>query len=136
MRVATAVAAGIAAAAAVMAVLAFTTGGEGGEEAATAPPAPAAETAGVRSGLDVWVEHGCGSCHTLAAANSHGFLGPDLASSLKGVPASYVKESIVAPNKAAAAGYTAGMMPGSYAGRIDPTDLDRLVTFLLANARR
>jgi hypothetical protein len=52
------------------------------------------------------------------------------------VPASYIKESIVAPNKVAAAGYGTGMMPDDYAARIAPDDLDALVSFLLANARR
>jgi hypothetical protein len=69
-------------------------------------------------------------------ANAHGVIGPDLASSLQAGPASYITESIVAPNKAAAAGYSTGLMPGDYASRIAPGDLDRLVSFLKANARR
>lgn len=137
MRIATAVAGALAVAAAVMAVLAFT----GGDERAAAPPtatpaATAAAVSGERDGLDVWTEHGCGSCHALAAANAHGFIGPDLGSSLRGVPASYIKDSIVAPAKAAAAGYEVGAMPEDYAARIPPDDLDRLVTFLRQSARR
>jgi mono/diheme cytochrome c family protein len=137
VRIATAVAGGLATAAAVMAVLAFTTGDESEERAAAPPTAtPASPAADGRDGLAVWAEQGCGSCHTLAAANSRGFIGPDLASSLKGVPASYIRESIVAPDKAAAAGYATGMMPSDYASRIAPDDLDRLVSFLQASARR
>jgi mono/diheme cytochrome c family protein len=140
VRVATAVAAALAVAAVVMVVLALTAGDEGDERAAPPPTAtPAASAAasrGERDGLDVWAEQGCGSCHTLAAANAHGFVGPDLASSLKGVPTSYIKESIVAPSKAAAAGYSVGAMPEDYASRINPEDLDRLVSFLRASARR
>jgi mono/diheme cytochrome c family protein len=139
VRIGTAVAGALAIAAAVMAVLAFTTGGDGDERAVVPPTAtPAATAAGGRTsgGLAVWAEQGCGSCHTLAAANAHGVIGPDLASSLKGVPASYIKESIVAPNKVAAAGYSTGMMPDDYAARIAPDDLDALVSFLLASARR
>jgi mono/diheme cytochrome c family protein len=137
VRIATAVAGALAVAAAVMAVLAFT----GGDERAAAPPtatpaATAAAVSGERDGLDVWTEHGCGSCHALAAANAHGFIGPDLGSSLRGVPASYIKDSIVAPAKAAAAGYEVGAMPEDYAARIPPDDLDRLVTFLRQSARR
>jgi mono/diheme cytochrome c family protein len=140
VRVATAVAGALAVAAAVMVVLAFT-GGDESDERAAAPPtatpaATAAASSGERDGLAVWAEQGCGSCHTLAAANAHGFIGPDLASSLKGVPASYIKDSIVAPSKAAAAGYTVGGMPEDYAARISPDDLDRLVTFLQQSARR
>jgi mono/diheme cytochrome c family protein len=130
----TAVAAALAVAAAVMVVLAFTAG----DERAAAPPTatPAATAAAGRDGLDVWTEQGCGSCHTLAAANSRSSMGPDLGASLAGVPASYIKDSIVAPNKAAAAGYTVGMMPEDYAARIAPDDLDRLVRFLQQSARR
>jgi cytochrome c oxidase subunit 2 len=137
VRIATAVAGALAIAAVVMAVLAFTAGGDDEEQVAAPPTAtPAAPPAGAADGLAVWVEHGCGSCHTLAAANARGTLGPDLGSTLKGVPASYIKESIVAPDKVAAAGYSTGMMPGDYAARIAPDDLDRLVSFLQASARR
>jgi cytochrome c oxidase subunit 2 len=141
VRIATAAAGGLVIAAAVMGVLAFTAGGEGDEPAAAPSPAAtatAAPAAGVPAsrGLEVWAAQGCGSCHTLAAANAHGVIGPDLASSLKGVPASYIKEGIVAPGKTAAAGYSAGMMPEDYAARIAPDDLDRLVDFLKGSARR
>jgi cytochrome c oxidase subunit II len=136
VRVATAAAGALAVAAVVMTVLAFTAGGESDERAAAPPTATPAAPRGDRDGLDVWAEQGCGGCHTLAAANAHGFIGPDLGSSLKGVPASYIKDSIVAPNRAAAAGYTVGGMPEDYAARIPPDDLDRLVTFLQQSARR
>jgi mono/diheme cytochrome c family protein len=139
VRVATAVAGALAVAAVVMAVLAFTAGGDDEEQGAAPPTAtPAAPPTGgdTDGGLAVWAAQGCGSCHTLAAANAHGVIGPDLASSLKGMPASYIKESIVAPNKAAPAGYSTGLMPEDYGARIAPADLDRLVSYLKANARR
>jgi mono/diheme cytochrome c family protein len=138
VRIATAVAGALAIAAVVMAVLAFTAGGDHEEQAAPPSATPTAPPGGgeTDSGLAVWAAQGCGSCHTLAAANAHGVIGPDLASSLKGMPASYIKESIVAPNKAAAAGYSTGLMPEDYAARIAPADLDRLVSYLKANARR
>ena len=135
MRPAHLVAGALAIAAAVMAVVAFTSGDDGAPPERAAAP-PAATPSAARNGQDVWTEQGCGSCHTLAAANSHGDIGPDLESSLKGVPASYIKESIVVPSKAAAAGYSTGPMPEDYGARIAPEDLDRLVSFLQANARR
>jgi hypothetical protein len=46
------------------------------------------------------------------------------------MPASYVRESIVAPAKAATAGYATGMMPEDYAARIPPAQLERLVEFI------
>jgi mono/diheme cytochrome c family protein len=137
VRIATAVAGALAIAAVVMAVLAFTADDEEPVAAPpTATPAAPPTTGETDSGLAVWAAQGCGSCHTLAAANAHGVIGPDLASSLKGMPASYIKESIVAPNKAAAAGYSTGLMPEDYAARIAPADLDRLVGYLKASARR
>jgi mono/diheme cytochrome c family protein len=130
VRIATAVAGGLALAAAVMGVLAFTSGGDGGGQSAAT--ATAGQTAG---GKAVWLAQGCGSCHTLAAANAHGDIGPDLAATLKGAPASYVRESIVNPSAHAAAGYSTGAMPEDYASRMTPAELDRLVGFLRASAR-
>jgi len=129
MRLATGVAAGLGTAALVMAALAFTTGGDGAEEAA---PAPAARANG---GLAVWTAQGCGSCHTLAAANAHAEFGPDLGSSLQGKPVSYIRESIVDPGAQTAPNYEAGVMPEDYATRISAADLDKLVAFLHASAR-
>jgi mono/diheme cytochrome c family protein len=128
VRIATAVAGGLALAAAVMAVLAFTTGGN--EQSAA--PATTGQTVG---GKAVWLAQGCGSCHTLAAVNAHGDIGPDLGASLKGAPASYIRESIVNPNAHAAPGFSTGAMPEDYASRMTPAELDRLVGFLRASAR-
>jgi mono/diheme cytochrome c family protein len=130
VRIATAVAGGLTLAAAVMVVLAFTSGGDGSGRSAA--PATAGQTP---DGKAVWLAQGCGSCHTLAAANAHGDIGPDLAASLKGAPASYIRESIVDPNARAAAGYSAGEMPEDYGSRMTPAELDRLVAFLRASAR-
>jgi cytochrome c553 len=124
VRLATAIAGGLAVAAVAMGVLAFTTGDESTPGAAMAS-----------SGLAVWTAQGCGSCHTLAAANAHAELGPDLEASLAGRSAAYVKRSIVAPNAEAAPGYTVGSMPDDFGSRIAPADLDRLVSFLRASAR-
>jgi cytochrome c553 len=120
-------------AAVALAVVAFTTSDD--EEPAQRAAATPEPTAVAHSdGQGVWVEHGCGSCHRLDAAGSTGTLGPDLALSLHGMPAAYIKESIVAPSKAAAAGWDAGMMPEDYATRIPPDDLDALVQFLRESA--
>jgi mono/diheme cytochrome c family protein len=136
VRTAPAVAAGLAAAAVGMAVLAFATGGDGEERAAAPSATPAATTAQARDGLEVWIQQGCGSCHALAAANAHAPMGPDLDVNLEGVPAAYIEESIVAPDKHVAPGYSAGIMPPDYAKRIAPDDLDRLVAFLQGSAGR
>ena len=131
MRAATASAAALLVAAAGMAAAAFA-GGEARERAA--PPATPRAARPAPDGLAVWVRQGCGSCHAFGPANAKGILGPDLALGLHGMPAASIRESIVAPGAAAAAGYDAGMMPADYARRIPPADLERLVAFLQAGA--
>jgi mono/diheme cytochrome c family protein len=135
VRIPTAIAGCLALAAAAMVVAAFTTGGDG-EAPVTAPSVTTtAQAPGAPSGLTVWVQQGCGSCHTLAAANAHGRFGPDLGSSLRGKSAAAVERSIVDPNAESATGFEAGMMPEDYATRMAPGDLERLVGFLRTSAR-
>ncbi len=86
-------------------------------------------------GLTVFIQHGCGSCHTFKPAGSSAPIGPDLALSLHGKSRDYVMESIVLPNKVAAEGHTIGSMPEDFAERIPPDDLDPLVDFLMEGAR-
>jgi mono/diheme cytochrome c family protein len=119
----------LAVAAATMAVVAFTSGGD----ETPAPATTAVPVAGDR-GEQVWLAQGCGSCHKLDAAGSTGSMGPPLELTLEGMPAGDVKESIVEPSKAAAAGWTAGVMPEDYGSRISPADLDALVRFLRQSA--
>jgi len=121
-------------AAAAMIAVAFTSGDGPAREprATTASGTPATRT---QAGLAVWTAQGCGSCHTLAAANAHGTFGPDLGASLAGASATSIRRSIVAPADEAAAGYDVGMMPDDYGARIASADLERLVIFLRASAR-
>jgi cytochrome c553 len=128
VRPATVAAGALACAAAAMAAVALATGG-GDDRAAVSTPAP--ERA-LRDGKAVWAANGCGSCHTFAPADARATLGPNLAATLKGMPASYIRESIVDPGKVAAAGYTTGMMPEDYAARIPPAELEQLVAFIAA----
>jgi cytochrome c oxidase subunit II len=134
VRPATVAAAALACAAAAMVVVAFVAGDGGEERAATAPePVPAA--AAVRDGEAVWVANGCGSCHTFRPANARATLGPDLGASLKGMPASYIRESIVNPNANYAPGWEGGVMPDDFAQRIPPPELDALVEFIRGGVR-
>jgi mono/diheme cytochrome c family protein len=117
-------------AAAAMAAAALAGGGD--EQPAATAVRGAQEPAVASDGKAVWVEHGCGSCHTFEAAGAEGQLGPDLGASLEGMPASYVRESIVAPGKVAAALFSTGMMPEDYGARIPERELDLLVEFITA----
>ena len=134
MRIAPAVAGALVLAAAAMVALAFTSGDDGGDPVSTPATTAVASNAEAHTGLAVWVAQGCGSCHTLAAANAHGTFGPDLGASLAGEPASSIRRSIVDPPAEAAANYEVGMMPEDYGTRIAPGDLDRLVAFLRKSA--
>ena len=62
-------------------------------------------------GAQVFANNGCGGCHTLAAANSGGTVGPDLDEVLSGQSATMIHEDIVDPNKVIATGYPASVMP-------------------------
>jgi hypothetical protein len=99
------------------------------------PAADRAAAPGSRDGLTVWIEHGCGSCHTFAPANAHMPMGPDLQVSLRGKSRAYVRESIVLPSKEASPGWGTGAMPDDYAERIAPADLDPLVDFIVDGVR-
>lgn len=139
MRAAHAAAGVLVAAAAGMAALAFSSGGDEPRRRA-APGAPTAETAQTAPapasrGKAVWVEQGCASCHTFAPADATGTLGPDLAASLRGTDAAYIRRSIVDPAAAAAAGFTTGMMPDDYAQRMSPAELEALVAFVARGVR-
>jgi mono/diheme cytochrome c family protein len=73
----------------------------------------------------------CGSCHTLAEANATGQVGPNLDDVLKGKDAAFVHESIVDPNAEIASGFSAGIMPETYASSLSDQQIADLVAFLV-----
>jgi mono/diheme cytochrome c family protein len=85
-------------------------------------------------GGQVFANNGCGSCHTLAAAQSSGTAGPDLDETIPGQSASWLEDAIVDPEAQIAQGYPSGLMPQDYEEQIAPDDLRALVDFLLENA--
>jgi mono/diheme cytochrome c family protein len=86
------------------------------------------------AGAQVFANKGCGSCHTLAAANSGGTTGPDLDEVLPGQEESMIEESIVDPEAEIAEGYPAGVMPQNFGETISPEELKELVKFLSESA--
>jgi len=116
VRATTLAAGGLACAGAAMTIAAFAGGGD-------RTTATAARATPARDGLAVWLEQGCGSCHTFTRAGSSGPIGPNLDVALAGQDRAYVKGKIVAPRPDYG-------MPGDFATRISPPDLERLVTFL------
>jgi len=92
-----------------------------GIEPPTAPGGP---------GGQVFANNGCGACHTLAAAESTGNVGPNLDDELPSQDEAMIREDIVDPNAEIAQGFSAGIMPEDYEQSIEPKDLDLLVKFL------
>jgi len=134
------VAAGVAVAAAVFAVvLLATSGGSGGDARAAgaqgSAPVPAAAAAtgsaptttgrAAAAGRLVFAEMGCGSCHRLAAAGSSGPIGPSLDDALP----RHTRASLLAKIRDPGTG---SVMPGDFARRMSPAQLQALVGFLLA----
>jgi mono/diheme cytochrome c family protein len=82
-------------------------------------------------GAQVFANNGCGGCHTLAAANSGGTVGPDLDEVLSGQSAAMVHEDIVDPDKVIAPGYPPSVMPLNFGETLSPEELDDLVQYLV-----
>ena len=126
------VAAGVAVAAAVFAVvLLATSGGDSGAGAqatasgAAATPATATLGREASAGRLVFAEMGCGGCHRLAAAGSNGPIGPSLDDALP----HHTRASLLAKIRDPGTG---SVMPGDFARRMSPAQLQALVGFLLA----
>ena len=65
-------------------------------------------------GAQVFANNGCGSCHTLAVANSGGVTGPNLDEALPGQSEAEIEESIVKPEAKIEKGYPRGVMPQKF----------------------
>ncbi len=81
-------------------------------------------------GAQVFASKGCGGCHTLAAAESGGTVGPNLDEVLPGMSMAMIKTSVVDPNAEIAKGFPPNLMPADYKTMLSPTELEDLVAFL------
>lgn len=85
-------------------------------------------------GAQVFANNGCGTCHTLAAANSGGTTGPDLNEALgAGITPAFIEESIVDPNAVIAKGYPGNVMPSTFGTALSKKELEDLVNYLYEN---
>ena len=82
------------------------------------------------AGKSVFADAGCGSCHTFAAAETSGTVGPDLDEVLKGKDELFIYNSIVNPDAQVAEGFQPGIMPKTYGEQLDDKQLGDLVAFL------
>jgi cytochrome c oxidase subunit 2 len=89
-----------------------------------------------QAGAAVFENNGCGSCHTFGPAGSQAEVGPSLdnlrdQAEAAGVPLEeFVRESIVDPNEYVEPGFSANVMPATYAD-LPQEQLDALVQYLL-----
>jgi cytochrome c oxidase subunit 2 len=92
------------------------------------------------AGAAVFTQNGCGSCHALEEANATGTTGPSLdelsqQAERAGKPLeAFVRESIVSPDAYVEEGFTAGVMPKTYADLPDQ-QIDALVQYLVRSTR-
>jgi mono/diheme cytochrome c family protein len=87
------------------------------------------------SGLDgsaVFVDTGCGSCHSLAELGSQaqGTIGPNLDEALVGKDEKFIQTSIEDPSAFVAEGFPDGTMPQDYKQQLTPAQITALVTYL------
>lgn len=102
-------------------------GGSGG--------ASAEGTAQLEGGAQVFASNGCGSCHTFAAANSTGTVGPNLNEYLApDDDKAGIEEMIVNPNSEIAEGFKPNVMPQEYGKSLSHGELEQLVQFLIENS--
>jgi cytochrome c oxidase subunit II len=94
------------------------------------------------SAATIFTGQGCNACHTLAAANAHGTIGPSLdklqaEAARAGKPvAPFVRESIVSPNAYVEPGFPKNTMPQNFAQKLTSSQLTSLVQFLVASAKK
>ena len=92
------------------------------------------------AGAAVFAQNGCGSCHALEEANATGMTGPSLEelpqqARRAGKPLqAFVRESIVQPDAYVEEGFTAGVMPKTYAD-LPEEQIDALVQYLVRSSR-
>ncbi len=82
-------------------------------------------------GAQVFANNGCGGCHTLAAAESGGTVGPNLDEALPGQNPAMVETSIVDPNAQIVKGYPANVMPSNFGETLSKKEVEDLVQYLL-----
>jgi cytochrome c oxidase subunit 2 len=97
------------------------------------------------AGKAVFASAGCSGCHTLAAAAATGVIGPDLTTRLASdcaTPASQkirgttleacIDKAVTDPYAYIPSGYSAGVMPSTFASSLGPTKIAAVVNFLVS----
>jgi mono/diheme cytochrome c family protein len=83
-----------------------------------------------QAGAQIFVDQGCGSCHSLQAANAKGTIGPNLDEALADKDTAFIETSIVDPSAFVEQGFQDGIMPQDFGDVLSPDDLANLVAYL------
>ncbi len=81
----------------------------------------------VATGETLAASNGCVACHSTDGVDGAGPTWQGLSAS---VDAEYIRVAIINPNAVIAEGYTAGVMPSTYADTLSEEDLDALVAYI------
>lgn len=101
-------------------------------ELASAKQRIAAAGATVRAGRDSFEDEGCDRCHSIAAIDAEGRLGPRLDSIDD--DGDDIEESIIEPRDDTVDGYSEELMPTDFRERLDSGDVRALAAFIAAAA--
>lgn len=81
-------------------------------------------------GAALFLEAGCGDCHSLGAAGSAGAIGPNLDAVLIDEDAGFIEQSIIDPSANVAAGFGDGIMPNTYGQELTEAEIESLVAYV------
>jgi mono/diheme cytochrome c family protein len=109
------------------------------EELATPTPGPEEESDPVARGQRVYLDTGCGGCHTIEGLSA-GTVGPKqtnigsvAATRVAGMSAEeYITQSVLDPSAYVVDGYPDNVMPKNYSELLEPNQLADLVAFFLS----
>jgi mono/diheme cytochrome c family protein len=82
-----------------------------------------------KHGRELFGQH-CSVCHTLAAANATGTVGPNLGK-LDSPTAAFIRQSIQDPNAKIEKGFQPNIMPQDFGQKLSKDELDALVDYIL-----
>jgi mono/diheme cytochrome c family protein len=92
------------------------------------------EEDGGAGGEQLFVDSGCGSCHTLSAAGATGQVGPNLDEVAPDLSVAEIRDSIVNPDANITEGFSAGVMPQDYGDQLSQQEIDTLANYISQNA--
>ena len=81
-------------------------------------------------GEALFIEAGCGDCHSLGAAGSAGAIGPNLDAVLVGEDVGFIEKSIIEPSADIAEGYEDGIMPNTYGQELTEAEIESLAAYI------